>query len=484
MKKFLCLIMAAILICALFASCSGKDDGEDTSVSFISGANTSNLKLAYSKNDSLDPYETESLINFQITSLVFDGLFSLDASYKPQPALAGEASVNGKAVSVTLGEAVFSDGTPLTAADVIASYERAKESDNFASRLENINGATISSDGTVVFTLERSDPYAVSCLNFPVVRPAADEESLPLGTGRYKLMKTGETVYLVANTLRPSFNPAVKTISLEPVHDSDSVESSTVIGNTAFFYDDLSSGTFTRINANMVEMGINNMVYLSFSRYSDLFSYADIRRAVSLSINRDEAVTGAFRSHARASSLPFNPDWYVTGSISTAGSEDKALADKLIEESGVDIRNAETVILYNNENEFKQELAGYVAQCLKERGFITRLFGVPADEFGAEYSSGNYDICISEVRLGYNMDLTPLFSGRSYAAESESAAVYNDFLDGKCEIMDFINSFNSDIPLVPVCFRNASLSYTNAMEADFAGCDADVFYDIESWRIR
>ena len=50
--------------------------------------------------------------------------------------------------------------------------------------------------------------------------------------------------------------------------------------------------------------------------------------------------------------------------------------------------------------------------------------------------------------------------------------------------MDFVNTFNEELPLVPLCYRNAAASYTNSMQADFACCDGDVFYDIETWSFK
>ncbi|MEE1011989.1 MAG: hypothetical protein U0L11_08155, partial [Acutalibacteraceae bacterium] len=103
----------------------------------------------------------------------------------------------------------------------------------------------------LVFTLERSDPYALACLTFPVVKNGS-EGDLPVGSGRYSVKTSGETTYLVVNNKKSGFNPVIKTITLVPVRDSESVESSLEIGNTGFFYNDLSSGSYSRINAKTV----------------------------------------------------------------------------------------------------------------------------------------------------------------------------------------------------------------------------------------
>ncbi len=486
MKKFISVFMALTLILLCFSSCSDDNTEEDTTYSFADSENTSNLTLAYTKSDSLDPYDAKSQLNIQISSLVFDGFFKLDSSYEPQAVVAKSASINGISVTVILNNVYFSDGTRVTAQDAEYSFYKAKESDYYSAGLENFSEFYVSSENVVMITMARNDPYALSCLDFPIVKRNVSEDDLPIGSGRYKFAKDGDNLYLVVNTGNQSFNPAIKTISLEAVHDYDYLDSSLVVGNTAIYCNDLSSGEYKRINANTVEMGLNNLIYLGFNPTS-LFAYSDLRQALSLALDRNYAVSGAFQSHARGSALPFNPDWFAVSAYTFDLGANSEKAAEIIENSGVNVKSEEIVILYNSDNGFKKELASYLDDTLESLGFYSRIYGVEADEFKNEVRYGNYDIYIGECRLTQNMDLYPLFTGSSnfgLAEGSESNLAYDSFVDGKIEIMDFINTFNSDVPFVPVCFRNAAVSYTRAIYGDFAPCDRDLFYDIESWSIR
>ncbi len=488
MKKLVSILLTILILLCAFSSCDKpKEEEEDTSFSFAQDDNTSNLTLAYTKSDSLNPYEAESLINLQMSGLVFDGFFKLDSAYEPVPCVAKEASINGLYVNVILDNIFYSDGSRLTAQDAEASFYAAKESDFYAPRLENFKDFYINSDNVVMLSMEKADPFALSCLDFPIVKAGVPEEELPVGSGRYKYARDGENLYLVVNTNKGNFNPAIKTISLEAVHDTAYLDSSLVVGNTAIYYNDLSSGEYNRINATTVETGINSIVYLGFNPETEFFETKEVRQAVSFAIDRSEAVSNAFQSHARGAALPFNPDWYAISSLNFSGDAELERAKTLIDESGIEPKSGEVVILYNYENGFKKDLASYIETCLEQLGFIVRTFGVEADRVKDELRDRNYDIYIGECRLIQNMDLSPLFTGSaSYgmAEDSESHAMYQTFIDGNCEIIDFINTFNSDMPFVPVCFRNAVVSYTRAIYGDFAPCDTDIFYDIESWSIR
>lgn len=446
------------------------------------------LNLAYTKADTLNPYTTKTTANLQILSLVYDGLYKLDKAYEPIPVIAKSAIVSGTTVNVTLNNVSFSDGTAVTASDVVKSFDLAKFSTAYSARLENFSGANISTSNMVVFNLKNPDPYALSCLTFPIVKGSSSNES-PIGSGRYKIEKSGESVYLVVNSKKSGFNPSLKTIMLVPVRAADSLESSVEIGNTAFYYNDLSDGIYSRINAKTVEMGINNMIYLTFNYSSEIFANAKIKQAVNLALDRNEIVTTAFQGHARAAYAPFNPEWYALASKDLIIPQNLEKATQLIAESEVDITQKEISILVNADNQFKLEASQFIQNYLSALGFNVVLKDYSTEYYTEAINLGAYDIYIGEVKLPHNMDLSSLLTpggSVSYGISAESAASkrYSQLISGNCELMDFINTFNEDPPFLPLCFRNAAVSYATSLQDCYGCCDGDVFYDIESWSFK
>lgn len=487
MKKTVSIFIIISLLLTLFASCGKTETVEKTTSNTVTEVNTgSTLKLAYSKNDSLNPMVCTSVINSQVTKLVFDGLFKLDSSYEPQPQIAASAALGSTMISVTLNQVKFSDGTDVSVNDVISSFQLAQTSPLYEKSLSNFVSASEASENSVVFNLEKSDPYAVSCLDFPIIK-VNDNFDLPTGSGRYSYLKKGDSVYLVVNQYNTSFNPNFKTINLEAVHETESFSSSLVIGNTAFYYDDLSSGSFERINAQSVDIGINSFVYLGFNCSDEFFSVPDVRRAVSLAVDRDKLVTGAFRSHARAVDTPFNPDWYAVKNSAEYQPSDMDKAKELLKSTGIEPASREITLMFNSDNGFKTEAAQTISENLEELGFYVRLKAYNAESYMYDLEAGAFDIYIGEVRFTDNMELSPIFTGEAnYGMSEDDAAMlkYDDFKNGNCELMDFINTFSDDMPFVPLVYRNAVLSYTKSMKCDFKGCDTDVFYDIETWSLK
>ena len=170
------------------------------------------LRLPYSKSDSLDPLSAKSSMNRQLTTLLYDSLFSIGETYEPVPLIANSYTADHLSVSVTINSGVyFTDGSQMTTNDVVYSFEKASQSSVYSSRLSNFESATATGLNSVLFMLKQPDPYAAACLDFPIIKTgtslddlkkineslAQDEKdsmkknvhkTVPTGSGRYKLV--------------------------------------------------------------------------------------------------------------------------------------------------------------------------------------------------------------------------------------------------------------------------------------------------------
>ena len=80
-----------------------------------------------------------------VASLLYEGLFQLDPAMEPQPLLCSGYEYHPDTLTYTLTlrvDAVFSDGSPLTAADVRASLTAAKSSARYGERLSDLRSVT------------------------------------------------------------------------------------------------------------------------------------------------------------------------------------------------------------------------------------------------------------------------------------------------------------------------------------------------------
>jgi peptide/nickel transport system substrate-binding protein len=172
-------------------------------------------------------------------SKIFDGLLARDADLKLKPALAAglpEITDGGRMYTYTLRDGVeFSDGEPLTAADVVYTYRTvldSKTNNTFKSELDAVKEVKASGDDQVVFTLKYAyAPFAARTVLPIVPEHIAGEQdpntgsfnTKPVGTGPYVLAKwsKGEKLTFKANPRYWGGEPKVKTFTMAVIGDDN-----------------------------------------------------------------------------------------------------------------------------------------------------------------------------------------------------------------------------------------------------------------------
>ena len=221
-----------LLFILLIASCTGE-----TSV------DTLELALETSPN-KLDPAFVVDVAEGQISSLIFQGLvrFSPNGEVIADAAASWELSADGLRYTFRLrDDLAFSDGTPLRAAHVIASFERVLSPDGLSPRrwvLDRVAGAKAYSDGaadnvsglsapdetTVVIELEAAFRPFLQMLAMPAAYIVPVEAvdavgadafaSRPVGSGRWQLVDwvRGDYLQLDPNPHYPGPPPALSSL--------------------------------------------------------------------------------------------------------------------------------------------------------------------------------------------------------------------------------------------------------------------------------
>lgn len=488
MKKLISIFLIFVM-CFSLASCSFKPSGTsgDGRSKKPKAVNEElSISLPYSKGDTFDPFNCETINNFSLMPLVYSGLYKLDKASNALPDIAQSSIISADSITITVSDAKFSDGTPVTANDVASSFERAKKSANYEQTLSGISSVRISASNIVIFYLTVPDQFAVNCLTFPVIKAGSDDE-MPTGAGRYYFKTVNDEISLLKNPYKTGFNPHITNISLIAINDSEGMKSSLEIGNTAFYFDYMSDGKYYRLNAYTKEFAVNSLMFVGMNNFNSIFSLPQVRQAVNLAVNRDEIASVAFRGHATVTYSPFSPDWNRLSADEIAFSQNIETAKQLIEESGIDVAQRTISLLVNADNDFKCEAANLVKGYLEELGFTVDVKEYTTDYFLEMIDIGGFDLYIGEVNLTGNMNLSCLFAHENgFGVDSEGGASvsYGNYLNSQCELMDFINAFNDDVPFVPVCYRNAVAYYTNSIKANYECCCYDLYYDIESWNIK
>lgn len=174
--------------------------------SFAEGHATPGGTLRVSVNVTpavLNPMRVRTNPEYMIAEMLYSGLTTLGADMSAQPDLATKWSANSDASEWTFvlrDDAVFSNGAKVTAADVVASFNKLLDKETGAPGRRNlgpITSVTASSDHSVVFATDGSFADLPVALTYPTAKilPASviaeDFESLaqtPVGSGPFRLV--------------------------------------------------------------------------------------------------------------------------------------------------------------------------------------------------------------------------------------------------------------------------------------------------------
>lgn len=533
MKNFIKGAAAMLLCAAVLASSAGCDSGdpsyaereqlieelygavelEGTEQNVGGDATTSNFTLAYFKDDTINPYLCTSTLNATLSDLIYDQLITVNSEFEAEMVIAQKVEYTGnRAITVTLRDGiVFSDGTLLTGADIQYSFNAArqaaadgKKGSRFANALSIFQNCTYSGN-KVYFRLNDPDPRAYLLLDFPIIKAETDKDGrAPIGSGRYIFISDVLTgTYLLRNEKWYSTNVSnVRRISLTSMPTVESIVNSVEIGTISFYYTDLRDGYPNRLNASYTTVDINNLVYVGVNTAHPTLSNTAVRKAMSLAMNREDIITASYAGRAYAATGPLTTSWPVAAiaqSGSTLASEDSAI--KTLEDDHFINEDAsrkfhryndqgqylEFTIIVNKDNEMQCSVAEQIAMQLEKVGIGITIEPVTYTRLVERIAAGQYDLYLAEYSLLNNMDFSQLFTpneGLYYGlTPQQTIDAWNSYLNGVVTIDKVIQSFETEIPFIPVCYRLGIACYARSLNARMNISESDPFWGMQDWSV-
>ncbi|AVS85470.1 ABC transporter substrate-binding protein [Paracidovorax avenae] len=159
--------------------------------------------------DTLDPARQSNQTDYSRGNMLYNGLFSLDGSLTPQPALAeSHSTADAKTWVFKLRKGVvFHDGKALAPEDVVFSLMRHKDpatASKAKALADQIDSVKASGPGevTVVLSQPNADlPVILGTFHFHIVKDGTTDFNAGIGTGPYKLkeFKPGVRSLVVRN---------------------------------------------------------------------------------------------------------------------------------------------------------------------------------------------------------------------------------------------------------------------------------------------
>ena len=509
MRRILAIFMALLmLVCLTACSKSGSDELENNGGG--QDAVVYSVNLAANLADTFNPYTAKTTLNRNLCTLLFDPLVQINSAFERVNVLADTVQLSGLNLVVTLKSATFSDGSRLTADDVVYSFNLAKSSsERYKSILSNLITAEIRDASTVIFKLGKADPKAADLLTFPIIKIGTDmlknEDNVyltPVGCGRYTLNSTGNG--LIANQTFHGGKVNISGINLINAPDEESLAHSVEIGAIDYYYTDLSDCNIIRMSGERVNVPLNNLVYVGLNLKSDVLNNDNMRHAISAALDRSVIREQGYYNNLIAATGIYMPTLKDVSSVQTI--ENKANSKIAIEnlakigynrkENGYFLNSqgnpVSLTLLVNEENTFRLGAANLIAAQLGAVGLKVKVNAVSYARYTELLAAGNFDMYLAEVNVPYNMDVSQLVVAGGSAAygipKGEETGVLEgligSYLSGTATLQDIAVTVNSELPIIPIGYRTGVLFCSNKIGVNSEASASDIFFGFEKLNVK
>lgn len=498
MKKLLPLLLA--LICALtLCACSEVEEEESFEEGLVSEEAptqeaqplTHTFALPHLSSQTLDPVSCVDGVPQTLGSLLYEGLFTLDAHFEPQPTLCAQYSYDSEALTYRFtlrDDALFSDGSPLRAADVLATLRRAQESERYGARFASVASMKTADAQTLSITLSEGNAFFPALLDIPIVKSGTESDLVPLGTGPYLFTNDASGASLTANPnwWRSKALP-LERIPLVSARDNSTAAHLFAAHNVQLLCSDLTGSEPVAVGGDiaLTEVSGSTLQFVGFNLKSGLLSSDSIRRSMSAALDRADLTAAYLLGHAEPTQFPVHP----ASARYPHSLEQPLSADSYrmaLEEAGVSEEKPQKLtMIVNSENAFKVAVAERIAATLSTGGLSVTLKTLKWSDYLAALHSGNFDLYYGEVRMTADWNcaalihtLGPLNYGS--CGSSEDDALLATFLAGTSET--FLSRFAREMPFAPIAFKSVSVLTPQGMIETLSPTAGCVFHRVETWQ--
>ena len=503
MKKLFAALLAAALLLSL-AACGGEEAPAVSTSAASSSADASReetpppepvpFTLAWYPEYSLHPTLAANRANLTLAPLLYEPLFQVDASFQAQPVLCRSWSVSEDKLSWTFElrrGVTFSDGSPLTGEAAADALNLARSPGNrYAERLADIVSIT-GQEQEITITLRRPNGSLPLLLDIPI---APGREDRPAGTGPYVLSEDGTALIARDGWWQREKTLPASSIVLRAVTKSDELIYDFDSGDISLVDVDLMATNAMGYGGNYQtwDYPTTDFIYLGFNTRTGVCRTANVRRAISLAVDRDAVATTVYANHAISTLLPVHPasPLYQPGEEPLTY-DPEGLAAQM---ESLRLQGAELVLLVNSENVAKTSAAQLIAYQLEAAGFTVDLRQLPFEDYTAALSAGNFDLYLGEMVFTADFNLSSLLSSTgalnyggwwAEGADSLLAAMQGAAPEEKSvPAGELFALLNEQAPIVPILFKNGSVLTQWGQLSGLSPVRGNVFDQIENWTVQ
>lgn len=472
---------------------SNNDDGSFSGNSY--GLDNAELTVGYvaAAGTDLHPLRGNSRDLSSMNHLVFESVVELDENLSPVPLLADRWEYTDGAWYFYLRDGVvFHDGSPLTAYDVVASFEDIQLNEAtspYANRITYIQEMTAEDDLTLRVVGNGVSYMVLYAMTFPVVQRYTLNATLPRGTGPYWYIS-----YNSYSSLRLERNPLwwKRQASIQSINCLRYDETADALTALSLQEIDVFS---TREPGGALSRQLSDRLTLSYSTISweclvpnldsGILSDVTVRQAIMYAIDRTTLADTAYLGMVQESETPVNPSSWLYETQSTQYNYNPERAYQMLQSAGWhDSDNdgildrvhdglwedlAFTLVTYNEPGiSIREEAVEQIAEQLGRVGIQVTVETTDKEGMRDRFEDNTFDLALVGFNLSEVPDLTFLLgTGKKGNCSEYSDADMDALLAAACSAdnADALQSalsgiqmkVVSDLPVMGLFFRTGVL---------------------------
>ncbi len=509
MKKGISLLLVLITVLGCCSGCARTIDnsgyvatgdailmeGQDPE-DLLPEEDTQDLTLAYYPDRSMNPLYGSDYTNRVVMSLIYQGLFAVDANNNTTPILCSRYHVTPDNRTWTIylePNATFSDGTRVTVQDVVATYEQARQNVYYKGRFTHIARVELSSDGGVDFFLDTPYQNLALLLDIPIVKASEVTADNPLGTGPYSLEDGvgGKRLQRVVNwwcgnTKLAATDSSIALVEAKsPAQLRDQFEFSDV--SLVCTNPQTDSYAEYRCDYELWEIDNGYMMYVGCNvTWSNFFDDGTLRTFLTYGIDRETLVEENYKGLALPATLAASPmsPYYSESLAKNYGYDEMRFVDAVAKyrvptnEKGI----PKTLkLLVNSDDSARLRCARNIAATLTELGLVCETVERETSTYEAMMSAGNFDIYLGITKLPATMDLSEFYRpwGDMSWGGLNNETIYNMVNQSLADRGNYYNLHKlvaDDGRIIPVMFGYYAIYAKRGLLSDLTPARDNVFY--------
>ena len=498
-----CFIRFAAIACALVFTLCPAISQAAAAPSYLTCA------IVATNDLELRPLELNQRDVVSVLDLVYEGLFSMDDNYMPQPELAYsyEFISDGRRLRVKLRDDVtFHNGQKLTANDVVATLDYMLELSGFDSDLNSeyeledrglyystfysVQSWEAEDEHTLLFRMRRASFGSLYALTFPILPASEVANAMPSGTGPYKYdgYERGSAIWLVSNKTWWKRAPQVTNIRANIYKDSEKALN-------AFDAQDVDVAMTRSINASRYSGSLNSFSLSARTRQLEVllmnraYKYLKsddsgknlVREAISYAINRSELISSVYQGMATIAYTPVPAGTWLSNESTIRDIYDPLMAESLLDQAGwkmaddgkryKDGKAMESfrILVYDEPGStVRTNAANKIVEQLKAVGIPAYVATWSRGDVLTKLKSGDYSLALAAFNFdvgpdpGFTLTSTASCNYTRYRSDDMNdllgqlrrSVVPDDYQNAMSLIQD---QFEQDIPYICLYWRTGSL---------------------------